>query len=461
MFLASPPIKIEAERANQYSPEYSSWYVWTVFILSGIALAVWCLPYVPAVRYLALTSLLFLVMPIVWKNRLLLMASPISKLAIIWIFYLAVWPFFSEKQDTAIQSWLDEWGIASFTLITGAGAGWVLSTIKKQRYIYLCLAWLSLTPCLLQLFMASELWLSLLIAKQFQSLPSLPGNYWGIQPHHIDLGHSALTALFFSMASLSSPKPHKAEWKFIILIFSIGITSEIIASSRASIIFSCLTFMGIIVATFSIKEMKAKNILKIFFVFFISTLFIFSIVAHRDGRWSGIFHALDAGLHIEKPELTCLKDEGGFSPEVESLQGDFIRSAVLSVGMQELFKHPFGYDGSRSSFHQLADEYCPSGYSPLAHTHNGWLDMGISIGIPGIIIWLSLLISGLYIGWKHRTTSAGRGLWLCSLIIITRAIVDSTFRDHVLEMWGFIFMLFASALISANTLPIANTERNA
>lgn len=85
--------------------------------------------------------------------------------------------------------------------------------------------------------------------------------------------------------------------------------------------------------------------------------------------------------------------------------------------------------------------------------------MGISIGIPGVLIWFSLLVAGVRFGWSNRMILAGRGIWLCALVMIVRALVDSVFRDHTLEMWSFVFMLFVGALISAKVPIVAGSER--
>lgn len=478
MFLVSPPIKIEAERANQYSPEYSSWYVWTVFILSGIALAVWCLPYVPAVRYLTLMSLLFLVVPIVWVNRNQLISQPITKLAIIWVIYLAIWPFFSTKYDAAIQAWKDEWVHASLTLLVGAGVGWIFTSLHKvlQRRIYLTLAWLSLTPCILHVVMTLGLWLGLipltamgwfgypppstLADGQYGSLAAFPWGYWGIHIHHAEFGYSALTASIFIGAAAFSEKTGKVEWGYVIPIFTIGVASGLIAHSRAS-----LLFLGIIsLAIFSLQFWSKRVQLKSFMITALllsSGLVLIAVVAVKtDSRWQQTFQVVEVLFKVEKPEYVCLTNAGLQPQNQEPMDvSAYSRVAYLSVGLKELTQHPWGYDGSRSSFSQLAKKYCLPGYSPPAHTHNGWVDMGISIGIPGVLIWFSLLVAGVRFGWSNRMILAGRGIWLCALVMIVRALVDSVFRDHTLEMWSFVFMLFVGALISAKVPIVAGSER--
>lgn len=463
-----------SNQAGRFRTTFPRWYLAVIFTLTCIALAVWCLPHVPAIRYLSLLALAILLLPVLLINGRSLTASPLSWLAILWILYLAIWPFFAPQEAAAHQAWQDQWGKFSLTLLAGGGVGWILanlSGVSRQRLL-LGMAWSALTPCILHLGIILGVWLGLIPLTNtgwlnggwaapppealqqgaFGTLAAFPWGDWGIQVHHAELGYASLTALIFAGAAAFNDHSGRIRWVNLLAILCIAASSCLIAYSRASLLFLGLSFIAILLLQMGIRKIRLRSILVVGLLLLLSAGTLAWVAYKTDVRWQQTFQAFGAAIQIHDPGYVCLAS-AGVQPEGQERVdvSTFSRVLFLTLGVQELTQHPFGYDGSRSSFAQLVSQYCPPGYPPPAHTHNGWLDMGISIGIPGVILWLILLVAGLRMGWQQRMTPAGRGLWLCAFVLISRALVDSVFRDHMMEMWSFVFMLFGAMLIAHNS----------
>lgn len=435
-----------------------------VFSLSGIALTVWCFPDIPAIRYSTLTLLLILILPIIIKNLRNLIKFPIFNIYLLWVLYLAIWPLLSMNPSIAIASWKSEWLIASLTGFSGLGVGIILSSLNEQKngIILTRFAWFSLTPCILHLIMTIGVWFGfitlnnagwtgysppiMLQAGVFGTTDSFPWGYWGVHRHHADLGYASLSALIFIGASLKLSNKKKGDWLIFLAIVTISLASTLIAHSRASILFIIIT--SIFIVTININNKNKFPILKFATIILLLSVLFGWIAMKTDNRWAKLSQSFSSAMHIKDPAYVCLANNSLPSAEKSDIDvSSYSRFIFASIGFYELLKHPWGYDGSRSSFNQLSKEYCPPNFTPPAHAHNGWIDLGLAIGVLGMLIWLLLLTSGLVYGWYFRKFIFGRGLLLCSAILIFRALVDSIFRDHMLEMWSFTLLLFIGALM--------------
>jgi len=87
----------------------------------------------------------------------------------------------------------------------------------------------------------------------------------------------------------------------------------------------------------------------------------------------------------------------------------------------------------------------------MAHTHNGWIDTMLAIGWLGAALYLGVLLAYLRQGWACLRSdgpvrSWGLVLVALSVFWIVRGGTDSVFRDHMLEMQGFMLAFAASAM---------------
>jgi O-antigen ligase len=118
---------------------------------------------------------------------------------------------------------------------------------------------------------------------------------------------------------------------------------------------------------------------------------------------------------------------------------------VARSGLQLMLEHPMGIDGSKKAYQIAINQFC--GKVPvivLSHTHNGWIDTALAIGIPGALLLLIVIINygvqGFRLSRRSQPFNAmGLALFASAFIWILRALLDSTLRDQMLEMQAFIF----------------------
>ena len=124
----------------------------------------------------------------------------------------------------------------------------------------------------------------------------------------------------------------------------------------------------------------------------------------------------------------------------------YFRIAYLKEGLRLVAEHPWGTRVGRDAFRLAVQE--KYGRGGMSHAHNGFLDLGVSLGIPGVLLWLAFL--GSFVVFVVRTPeAAGAGLRGALLLVIVafaaRTLLDATLRDHIVQE----YLLTAGALVGA------------
>ena len=122
---------------------------------------------------------------------------------------------------------------------------------------------------------------------------------------------------------------------------------------------------------------------------------------------------------------------------------NYKRIAFLKEGTKLVLEHPLGLGYGRNAFgHGLVQKY---GSARVGHSHSGFLDLAIGIGVPGVILWLAFMGSLLYMAYKSYAASSS---FFAALLVILvadfnlRMVVDSINRDHSLQQFLFLVGLY-------------------
>jgi O-antigen ligase len=192
-------------------------------------------------------------------------------------------------------------------------------------------------------------------------------------------------------------------------------------------------------------------------------LFVFAF--NVDPRWHRLTSELQPGFLGQPVQIEC-EGEPAISDAVLNkygsldrtpwavegiVRGDGSRIVLLRAGIELAASHPWGSDGSRQAFQKLLRQVCPEPAIRMAHTHNGWIDTMLAIGWLGATLYLGVLLAYLRQGWAGLRSdgpvrSWGLVLVALSVFWIVRGGTDSVFRDHMLEMQGFMLAFAASAM---------------
>ncbi len=139
-----------------------------------------------------------------------------------------------------------------------------------------------------------------------------------------------------------------------------------------------------------------------------------------------------AWLEPDKYPLPTLSDGSPVDGTV------YLRVAWFKEGLKLVADRPLGVGFGRNAFGRaLSRNYGVGGDS---HSHSGYLDLAIGIGIPGALLWLGFLVSVAAVaGRALRGERRGPALLLLLLLVdfAVRMLLDSNFRDHMLQMFMF------------------------
>ena len=124
----------------------------------------------------------------------------------------------------------------------------------------------------------------------------------------------------------------------------------------------------------------------------------------------------------------------------------------------------FSFTGiGMGSFKEVADTLYPFFSSPgrIFHAHNLFLQVTVDLGIPGLIAWLAILLTVIFISWRVYSagktspngliTGIGAGLLCSQFALITHGLTDSV-------TWGmvrpgpFVWVIWGVAIASFNLI---------
>lgn len=431
-----------------------------IIFFTLILCSVWNIPHTIGIRYLVAMILISL---LIWKKPNLIDYLKTQTIFIILCIYLLIHIFFlSDNLTLAIKSFNQEWlKFIVFTLL-GASIGTYFSS-KYEKDIFLWLGGAFSVPLIIHLI--------LIIFKTIE-VGSIPFGYAGLSESHGDLGYTALQSSIFLLTFilLGTQSKLKKSWGFFLLFCCI--LSPYLAQSRGGLIFVTFSILLITAIFYSTKFQfdKFKNIFITTIIAILICIFSIKVAsAALSSKWVNMGQRIELGLMGNPIEVICggtqkivdelILKEIPITNELKAIVDDVnggtaARLTVARAGIQLLLENPMGINGSKNAYQSAISQKCSPNIN-MANTHNGWLDLALALGIPGLMIFLMLFINYSLTGikaLKQNNTNMmmwGLGLIATATIWILRGILDATSRDQMLEMQAFCLALF-SGLIFQN-----------
>lgn len=426
-----------------------------VAIVAAIYVAVLPMARTIALRNAALLLLLLLLVRPLWQERHALRAlarHPAALAVIAWAAYLFVFPMFiSMDMGVAWQSLAGQWGPGLLAMVAGTGVALVLR--REPVHLILGLGIVSCIPNLIHVF---------LFCQEFIRSGQIRLNFWGREAHHADLGYAAGQSVMLLTLGLFATKRALVRWAAGLLIATC-LASTVIASSRAGQAFALLGIalaVWSVVRTLGVVRLGRRHLIGVLVVVVGIGSIAYEVVS-RDGRW-GHIGMFAQGWRGDPLRIACegdayIKGTMGVADEnvaMHILKGDGSRLVVLRGGLELSKQAPWGVDGSRQAYQKLLRGHCPEPAYAMAHTHNGWLDTALALGWLGAALYFAVMFLFARSGYLQREASAPRSqpwqqlLLAVAVFWIVRGFTDSVFRDHMLEMQGFVLALaFVSAFL--------------
>lgn len=175
------------------------------------------------------------------------------------------------------------------------------------------------------------------------------------------------------------------------------------------------------------------------------------LTVRKDERWQTFLETVPIALDIENKAWI---NHAFPQPKLANGQvvdwSNYSRVARIRAGLSLMAERPLGVGFGRNAFgHAVEQKYGLR----TSHSHSGIIDLGVGTGVPGVVLWLAFLGALLRLG--YRGVRESHGFPALVLLFLTtgygfRMLVDSTIRDHMLQM--FLFLAAFLAVVAAGRL---------
>jgi hypothetical protein len=341
-----------------------------------------------------------------------------------------------------------EWLPTTLILLLGFGAGirFARPAAADGNAAVQALFWGLVAHAVLQLLVAAG---TLFESEAFPVL-----NFGGISDHKSNVTYTNTLALAMLLADAARERGSQLAIgrKMKLAIFAVLLASTIVSVTRNGlIVFVMLTVIGGLVAlryktTVSRQWWAAAGAC-------VAVLALGTWAGLRsDTRWANLLDTIPIAWNIEG-ERAWLNGETDFEHLPKTAKGNtvdasaYYRIAFAKVGVELIREHPWGTEIGRGSYTaQVHEKYGTAG---MSHGHNGLIDLGVSTGIPGMLLWLAFLVSLAALGWKawHRDrASVGLALVLAVIGFGLRMLMDATLRDHIIEEFAMVAGVLMGAI---------------
>ena len=129
-------------------------------------------------------------------------------------------------------------------------------------------------------------------------------------------------------------------------------------------------------------------------------------------------------------------------------QSNYLRIAWIKEGFKSLFDFPLGLGYGRSAFGKAILLRFGPGAGTATSTNNGFLNLALGAGFPGLIfwyIWYFLALKGAANGVDRPNAYWSRALLLILLDTGARTLVDANMQDYMLEQFLFLCTFLAAS----------------
>jgi len=422
-------------------------------VLTSTLLFVYSLPNVIALRHLLLLTIFVLALGHfrdavkIQSQSIRLMIALIVALQI-WMLIIVI--FISERLWHSLMEWNGQWLTAVMAFVAGVGLARALmqSELKNPRVV---IAMIIVIPIFAFLIVNG-----IFVTYSTILAGELASNQWGIGGQKGIIGYLIILIGPVLIADLVGRQTKNGRL-LPLPIWGIALVSLLLfftlmaASSRNGLLVLLLSIiLGAAVIIYEVNaSWPAKRIITLACVVLAGVAGALMISYKIDPRWETFLETIPLAWDIDR-DLLWLASDGVNLPLTQSGKlvdpSQYYRIAWAHEGWRMLMEHPWGVEIARDTFQRLVLE--KYGQAGMSHTHNSWLDMGLQVGIIGLLIWGWILGLNARYGWRAwRIDRNPLGLGLAGLVTIYAAhgMLDSIFREHMIQQ----FMLAAGLLFSA------------
>lgn len=391
------------------------WLIWIQCLAFIVLYSVWILPEVVGFRNTALGIGAVSGLYVIYQNRLLLSrkrALPVWLILI--LFAWASFHLFFIGQDFPSQwnEYVRIWRYAAIGFIFALGLGLSLSQSKGKKYWYA----IYLGICIPTLIYLMKFVLSNYGESFGLTVPASLKIYERSAPFYVpksDYIPFCLPALAIALGEIkhilqSKKKAFKINFlKTILYSLVIAATLLLFYGQQMKNGFLYALLCAGVFAALILFEKSHHSLKRRMLVAGAGIVIAISIMyAHvqQHAPWKALIADAKIAVQLDKYDEWKYNERKGL-PKNEFGQQvfgtNYQRIAWGIAGTQLSLENPLGYGLIEDSFARLAKQKWPDSVD-LSHTHSGWLDLALAIGLPGLAL---ILLTLLVLIWQSRNVA--------------------------------------------------------
>ncbi|MBU3621124.1 O-antigen ligase family protein [Polynucleobacter sp. CS-Odin-A6] len=387
-----------------------NWIVWSQAICFSVLYAIWALPETILVRHICLIIGALLSLWIIYQNRhLFLQKCAIPIWLISALFAWVSFHLFFLSTDFAVQyeEYTSIWKRVALGTIFAIGFGIALSSLPREkdstgRYLWVLMYLGLLAPTLIYIikFILTNK------AKQWGIVvPDYGVLYYGSAPYYLPKTAYVcfcLPTLGIALGQLVRNIHQHQIYKWGNVIYLVTIPAVLFVfyaeNIKNGMVYSAallLVFFGAILFRSFSRHWAAKLVV-VSVVLVIGSLFVVNSIQRNESWRAFIADAKVAADTQTYPQWKYNGAQGYPNNELGSMVSvtNYERLAWGKIGLKLIAQNPLGYGLVERSFGRLAKINWPD--TNLHQSHSGWIDLGLGIGVPGLLLILGSLLLLLY-----------------------------------------------------------------
>ena len=282
-------------------------------------------------------------------------------------------------------------------------------------------------------------------------------NFGGISDHKANVTYTNALALAMLVAHAASragrgPGFLGIDMRWSLAAFFLLLVSTVLATTRNGlIVFALLTLAGFVLLALRLRSHASRAAWGALLACGAAALAGSIVGLKADARWSTFMATVPVAWDTQQHREWLLGERNETILPVTAAgkkvePSAYYRVAYLKEGAQLIVENPWGTGLGRDAFRRTI--HAKYGTAGMSHAHNGFLDLGMSVGIPGVLLWIGFLAAAVIFATRAGpVTGSGLGTAMALVVaaFVARTMVDATIRDHVLGE----FMLLVGLLCGA------------
>jgi hypothetical protein len=268
-------------------------------------------------------------------------------------------------------------------------------------------------------------------------------------------------AILYYLMSAKEIKNFFGKSIVVLLMMGVSISASVVANSKNGIgigaILITFFLLGILILVIRTKDIK-KRIFGLFLITAITLILGSALAIHKRNAspgWTTLISDIQTSIKIDEYQAWRgpVSSKGEQYPKNDlgfPVAGNtYERYSWMIAGIREIMKHPWGYGLIN---HQSFPRWLKTNGISFDHwgsTHAGWVDLGLSFGLPAILIVFSSIVILFIITFKapEHCLILPLGCWI-SLAIFLAGFVQEITYQHTFEAMLFMITFCSTCCVS-------------